>query len=190
MIMVRITWTILALLWMVAEIRLARHSRREEVEVLSVESRSQRRLWLALLVGLGVALFCKSRLWWPLPIPYFPRQALALALFVIGLALRYRAVVRLGSLFTTDVTIHRQHLLIEDGPYRKLRHPAYTGLLLALAAAGLAMGDGLAWLALVLPAFGAIKARIAVEEAMLHDTFGEDYQRYCATRWRLLPGLY
>jgi protein-S-isoprenylcysteine O-methyltransferase Ste14 len=80
--------------------------------------------------------------------------------------------------------------LIQTGPYRWLRHPAYTGLWLALLAAGLAMGDFLAWLCLTLPSFWGLSTRIRIEERMLQQQFLNDYQAYCKTRWRLLPGLY
>jgi protein-S-isoprenylcysteine O-methyltransferase Ste14 len=96
----------------------------------------------------------------------------------------------LAEFFTTHVAIQHQHLLIVDGPYRYVRHPAYTGLLLALFAAGLAMGDIFALLLLLLTSFWALAARIAIEEKMLLDKFGNRYVDYCNSTWKLLPGLY
>lgn len=134
------------------EIGLARRRSSPDSEIAFGERRSQRRLWLFVTLGLLSALVFKQLAWLPIPLDYLPRQILALAIFAGGLYLRYTAVVGLGRFFTTNVAILHGHRLVEDGPYRVLRHPAYTGLLIALAAAGLAMGDGLALLSVLLPA--------------------------------------
>ncbi|WGS84960.1 isoprenylcysteine carboxylmethyltransferase family protein [Methylomonas sp. UP202] len=189
MLAVRLLWLVLALAWLAAEICLAQAAR-GRTDGVAAERDSQRRLWLAGAAGLIAALYAKQLWWWPLQVAYLPRQALALAIFAAGLSLRYLAVRRLGRFFTTDVTIQPRHELIVDGPYRWLRHPAYTGLLLALAGAGLAMGDGLAVLAATLPIGLAVRGRIAIEEAMLAAEFGAAHADYCAVRWRLLPWLY
>ncbi|HEY4257482.1 MAG TPA: isoprenylcysteine carboxylmethyltransferase family protein [Candidatus Udaeobacter sp.] len=52
-------------------------------------------------------------------------------LFVTGLLLRWWAIITLGRFFTVDVTIEKDHELVERGPFRMLRHPSYTGVLLA-----------------------------------------------------------
>ena len=52
-------------------------------------------------------------------------------LFVAGLLLRWWAIIVLGRFFTVDVSIAEGHELIESGPYRFIRHPSYTGALLA-----------------------------------------------------------
>lgn len=187
---VRIIWLIVCLLWISAEIRLARRTRQNSQQILQSEQHSQRWLWLTLLSSIGVALGFKQWALLPIPLDYLPRQLLAMPLFLAGLGLRLWAVRHLGAFFTTDVTIQQQHRLIQSGPYRWLRHPAYTGLWLALLAAGLAMGDVLAGLCLTLPSFWALSVRIRIEEQMLQQHFQQDFQAYCKTRWRLLPGLY
>ncbi len=182
-------WLVLCLVWITAEIRLAR-SRARIDDIQISEQRSQGRLWFFIVTGLGLALLFKTLGWTPIPIDYLPRQFLALLLFLAGLFLRYQAVVKLADFFTTHVSIQHQHQLVVDGPYRYLRHPAYTGLLLALFATGLAMGDLLALLILLLTSFWALAARIAIEEKMLVDKFGKTYIDYCSTTWKLLPGFY
>jgi protein-S-isoprenylcysteine O-methyltransferase Ste14 len=182
-------WLVFCLIWITAEIRLARSKARIDKIQIS-EQRSQGLLWVGIGTGLGLALLFKTLGWTPIPIDYLPRQLLALLIFGAGLWLRYRAVVRLAEFFTTHVAIQHQHLLIVDGPYRYVRHPAYTGLLLALFAAGLAMGDIFALLLLLLTSFWALAARIAIEEKMLLDKFGNRYVDYCNSTWKLLPGLY
>jgi protein-S-isoprenylcysteine O-methyltransferase Ste14 len=187
---VRIVWLALCLLWVISEIRLARNSRPLQKIVLNHERRTQWLLWLSVLACLSLALWLKQRSWLPIPIEYLPRQLLAIMLFACGLGLRYLAICQLGRFFTTDVTIQQKHQLITSGPYRWIRHPAYSGLLLALAAAGLAMGDFLALLSLSLPTFLAFKSRIEVEEQMLRQAFQEDYINYSQSSWKLLPWLF
>ncbi|MCQ8104780.1 isoprenylcysteine carboxylmethyltransferase family protein [Methylomonas sp. SURF-2] len=186
----RLVWLVLCLGWVAAEIRLARQTRRNGQNIVTGERRTQNWLWLSILTGLGLALLFKQLAWFPLPPSYLPRQLLALAAFGGGLSLRFWAVQHLGRFFTTHVTIQQRHRLITSGPYRAIRHPAYTGLLLALTAAGWAMGDFLALLCLTLPVFWGFRLRIDIEEGMLRERFGDSYREYCRNSWRLLPWLY
>jgi protein-S-isoprenylcysteine O-methyltransferase Ste14 len=187
---VRIIWLLIALLWVIGEIRLVRKVASKKQHVIDSEQRSQGWLWLSVIGSLSLGLFFKNMAWLPIPIEYMTRQWLALVLCATGLGLRYWAVVRLGRFFSTHVLIHNQHQLITDGPYKWIRHPAYTGLLLALAGAGLAMGDFLALLLLTVMPFFAFKLRIAMEEKKLIKQFGQQYLVYLNKTYRLLPLLY
>ena len=62
---------------------------------------------------------------------------LAVVLFVAGLILRWWAIITLGRFFTVDVTIEKDHELIQRGPFRVVRHPSYTGVLLAFVGVAL-----------------------------------------------------
>ena len=188
MTQIRILWLLLCLVWLASEIQLSRQSSKHLI--MRSEHDSQQRLWLSLFVCLAMALVLKTLAWLPLPIPYLSRQAISLPFFLSGLGLRYWAIRQLGQFFTTNLQIQIHHRLILTGPYRKLRHPAYTGVLLALAAAGLAMGDGLALLVMVIPPFLAFNWRIEIEEQLLREQFGQSYQDYCQRSWKLLPWLY
>jgi len=81
-------------------------------------------------------------------------------------------------------------LLVQSGPYRFIRHPAYAGYL--LMSLGLALGySSLAGLAamlfLLLP---SIVYRIHVEDKMLAEHFGDEFKTYAARAARLIPGLW
>ncbi|MDZ4151094.1 isoprenylcysteine carboxylmethyltransferase family protein, partial [Methylicorpusculum sp.] len=106
------------------------------------------------------------------------------------LALRASALLNLGRFFSTTVITHSEHQLIETGPYRWLRHPAYTGLLISFFAAGLAMGDMLALLVLLAPITFVLYQRIQIEEQWLLGHFGEAYTLYCLRTKALIPWLY
>ncbi|MDT4290898.1 isoprenylcysteine carboxylmethyltransferase family protein [Methylomonas sp. MO1] len=187
---VRILWLMLCLIWMAAEIMLARRTAVHAGSILSTERRSQRVLWISILISLGLALWFKNLALAPIKLEYLPRQAMAMALFAAGLYLRYTAVMQLGRFFTTNVAIQQEHRLIKEGPYRWLRHPAYTGLLIALFAAGVAMGDFVALATLLVPTIWAFSRRIEIEERMLLAEFGSVYAEFCQSTWRLLPWVY
>jgi protein-S-isoprenylcysteine O-methyltransferase Ste14 len=80
--------------------------------------------------------------------------------------------------------------VVNNGPYRWVRHPSYSGLLLIVIGCGLASGD---WLALVVSAVlppAAVVRRIHVEEAELVGVLGDRYRAYQRHTRRLIPGLW
>jgi protein-S-isoprenylcysteine O-methyltransferase Ste14 len=124
-----------------------------------------------------------------------PGLALAWALagtlvLLAGLVLRWTAILTLGRAFTVDVAIAKDQRLMERGLYGVLRHPSYTGNLVAFLGLALAFGDWLAGLVLFLPILAAFLYRIRVEERVLLAAFGVDYERCCRRTRRLVPFLY
>lgn len=111
----------------------------------------------------------------------------SLALMWSGIALRWWSFRTLGRYFTFQVMTSADQPVITTGPYRYLRHPSYTGILLILAGIGLGFGNLLSLVALiVLPLLGFIN-RIRVEEAALSATLGDQYTTYATGRKRLVP---
>jgi protein-S-isoprenylcysteine O-methyltransferase Ste14 len=113
-----------------------------------------------------------------------------LLVMAAGLALRAWSIVTLGRFFTYAVGVQEGHRVVEDGPYRVLRHPSYTGLLMAFAGAGLALDNWLALAAIVLLPLAAVLVRIRVEEAALARRLGDAYRSYSARTRRLVPGVW
>ena len=114
---------------------------------------------------------------------------LALVLLWSGVALRQWAVWALGRFFTVVVRVDDTQQVVDRGPFRWVRHPSYTGLLLSCAGIGVAMGTWLSLAAMaVLPTAGVL-VRIRVEErALLTSLAG--YREYARGRRRLVPGLW
>lgn len=113
-----------------------------------------------------------------------------IVIMFVGLAIRWTAIYTLGRYFTRTVTIKKDHRMIQRGLYRYLRHPAYTGALLAQAGLGLAFTN---WLSLVLifaPILVAALYRMHVEEEALVEAFGVEYVEYAKNTKRLIPKVY
>jgi protein-S-isoprenylcysteine O-methyltransferase Ste14 len=117
-------------------------------------------------------------------------SAVGLLVMWTGLAVRIWAIAVLGNSFRTTVEVDTSQRVVDSGPYRWVRHPSYTGIVLLLAGLGLVYGNvpALATL-LVLPAAVLIH-RIFVEEAVLTEVIGRAYADYAARTKRLVPGLW
>jgi len=110
-------------------------------------------------------------------------------LFCLGGALRLWPVFVLGKRFSGLVAIQPGHTRVTDGIYRCLRNPSYLGMLVIALGWALAFRSGVGLLLAALTVIPLI-ARIHSEEALLRAQFGGEYEAYCATTWRLIPGLY
>ncbi|PYL86967.1 MAG: protein-S-isoprenylcysteine methyltransferase [Verrucomicrobia bacterium] len=111
-------------------------------------------------------------------------------LFLGGLILRWYSIGYLGCYFTVDVSISAEHRLIDSGPYRFIRHPTYTGALLAFLGLGFCLGNWLSILFLSLPIIGAFLWRVRIEERALLGALGEQYRPYMRRTKRLIPFIY
>jgi protein-S-isoprenylcysteine O-methyltransferase len=114
---------------------------------------------------------------------------LAIALFALGLALRWASILYLGRFFTIDVNVAADHQVIDSGPYRFVRHPSYSGLLLIWLAIGMSTGNALALLVIMLPGVGLLH-RIKIEESVLAESLGACYREYMQKTKRLIPFVY
>ncbi len=107
-----------------------------------------------------------------------------------GLAARVWAVVTLGGSFSTFLQAEVDQPVVTSGPYRWVRHPAYTGLLLIALGFGLGARNWLSVLVCVVVPVAGLLRRIAVEEAELTRVLGDRYRGYQRMTRRLVPGLW
>jgi protein-S-isoprenylcysteine O-methyltransferase Ste14 len=113
---------------------------------------------------------------------------LGIVLMYAGIALRLYAIKVLGRSFTTSVAIAPEQTVIETGPYRLIRHPSYTGILITLLGLGLSLTSN--WLSLLVImgcALIGFSYRIRVEEHVLQEYLGQRYQEYMRHTKRLIP---
>jgi len=110
------------------------------------------------------------------------------ALTALGVAISIWARLALGSNWSGVVTLKEDHELIRKGPYRWVRHPIYTGILLSFAGTALIEGRLRGWLgfAMVWATF-YFKARR--EENFLRQEFGEGFEEHTRKTGMFLPKL-
>ena len=92
----------------------------------------------------------------------------------------------LGRNWGLTVTIREGHELITAGPYALVRHPIYTGLLLAFVGSAMARGEWRGVLAVAIASW-TFWHRLRMEESWMRQQFGEAYQAYCRRVAALLP---
>jgi protein-S-isoprenylcysteine O-methyltransferase Ste14 len=115
---------------------------------------------------------------------------IGMALIVLGIIVRWVAIVTLRRYFTVSVAIQEGHQIIDHGIYRWVRHPSYSGSILSFAGLGLAMGNWLSLAVILLGTLIGFSYRISVEERALTEHFGERYRDYARRTKRLLPGVF
>ena len=152
---------------------------------------SLRVLWLVITVSVTAGHFAAFSGLGP---RLGPRGAvlgwLGAGLFGAGVLLRVWAVRHLGRFFTVAVALAADHRVVDDGPYRRVRHPSYTGLLLEFAGLGVVLGSWLGLAVILIPVFLALAWRMQVEETALRGKLGEAYVAYARRTRRLVPGVY
>ena len=115
---------------------------------------------------------------------------LGVAVLAAGEGMRVWAVMTLGRFFRREVTIVSGQTVVESGPYRFVRHPAYLGDLLIAFGFGLAWGSWVGAAVALVIAFVGHLPRIRVEEQLLREALGEPYEEYASRHARLLPGVW
>jgi protein-S-isoprenylcysteine O-methyltransferase Ste14 len=106
----------------------------------------------------------------------------------IGVGIAIWARRHIGKNWSGLVTLKQDHQLVCTGPYRWVRHPIYTGLLLAVLGTALVLGEWRGILALaMLIAAHTLKARR--EEALMVRHFGSVYEDYKRQTGFLIPGI-
>ncbi|KAF9920797.1 hypothetical protein FBU30_009273 [Linnemannia zychae] len=132
-------------------------------------------------------------------------QVLTTVAGVLGYLLRTWSFRTLDRFFTFSLTIRPNHRLVQDGPYKYLLHPSYTGLLLTgisyiftLAYEGywtdvfkplmpLPVPGLLLTIGGMLICYGMTVYRVQGEEKMLSQHFGSEWKAYASKRWRFIP---
>jgi protein-S-isoprenylcysteine O-methyltransferase len=180
----------LGLLYFASEIVLGLVRRAKAGANSPADRGSSRVLWLVIMPTMFLAYqfeFGWRAAGWP-PQPWV--TVVGIAATLAGLALRWYSIICLGRFFTVNVEIAADHQLIDTGPYRWLRHPSYTGALLAFFGLGLCMQNWASLAVIVVCTTAAFSYRMRVEEVALSGAFGDRYRQYMQRTWRLVPGVY
>lgn len=148
---------------------------------------------LGILIGLqwaGLAL--NFLLAWLFPSAAISWQRTALFLLgiiciLLGVALRWYAIWTLGHYFTRDVAVSADQQVIQRGPYRVVRHPAYSGTFLTMLGVGLAVTNWASLAALLICVFLGHLYRVSIEERALIQVIGQPYIEYMRHTRRFIP---
>jgi protein-S-isoprenylcysteine O-methyltransferase Ste14 len=147
-------------------------------------------IWVVIAASVAAGVFV-ARNFPAAALPNNPMVAItAVVLFVAGLILRWWAIIILGRFFTVDVTIEKDHELVERGPFRIVRHPSYAGVLLAFVGLALSLRNWAALVVILVPISAAFIHRMNVEENALSRALGPRYAEYMKRTKRLVPFVY
>ena len=178
-------WGSWSLYWLIS----ARNTKRTERR----ESLASRASHLAPLF-IGIALIAMERLPGNALSGHFLARSLAtywtgVALIAAGLGFTVWARVHLGGNWSGTVTLKQSHELVRSGPYARVRHPIYTGLLLAILGSCIVRDEwrAIAGFALVAASF---IGKLKIEERWMREAFGDRYTNYAREVRALVPGVY
>jgi protein-S-isoprenylcysteine O-methyltransferase len=163
---------------------------RAKADTQSQDKGSLRVLWLVILGSVFLGFFATS---------LFPNlqfnntkitYPIGVLLFFNGLLLRWFSIIYLGRFFTVNVAIAKDHKVIDSGPYRYIRHPSYTGALMAFLGFSLCLSNLVSFFIILVPVIAVFLYRIGIEETALSSALGEAYIGYCRRSKRLIPFIY
>ncbi len=143
--------------------------------------------WVGLALNFSLAaLFQAAAISWHRTILF----GIGIALILLGVAFRWYAIRTLGRYFTRDVAVSANQQVVQNGPYRSIRHPAYSGTFLTMAGVGLAMTNWASLVALLICVLLGHIYRVSVEEKALSQTIGQPYIEYMHRTRRFIPFVF
>ncbi len=148
---------------------------------------SLRLLWIVNSAAITAGAFLSAQGVKPwLPAGY-PWSWIGASVFAIGAALRWWSIWHLGRFFTVNVAVAQDHRVVDTGPYRYIRHPSYTGIILEYSGLGLTLGTWPSLLTVLIFPVVAILYRIRVEEKALNAHLPSAYAAYSARTKKIVP---
>ena len=168
-----IPWYVLCIYWTISALRVKRTKVQEDPGA---------RLFHIAVMALAFFLLFSRRLEiGPLGLRFAPvsswLRTLGTVLTFVGAGIASWARYSLGQYWSARVTLKIDHQLVRSGPYAWVRHPLYSGLLLAMAGTALVVGEWRGVVGVVV-ALAEFSRKAAKEEALLAGEFGEQYQEY------------
>jgi protein-S-isoprenylcysteine O-methyltransferase Ste14 len=183
--------SVISIVWIVFEIFLIVRDRTQGKGKTGNDRGTRYYNFIAIAVGITVASVLQGNSKF-----FFPSRWsdtvfwIGLCIMVLGFGLRIWAVIILGASFRTTVETHTDQQVVRSGPYRLVRHPSYSGLILMCCGYGIAIQNWLSLaFAVVLPLV-ALLYRIRIEEAVLVSSLGSDYKKYQSETKKLIPWVW
>jgi protein-S-isoprenylcysteine O-methyltransferase Ste14 len=174
-------------LWLLSELVIGGiipRSRRHGTPIRYEDRSSRLLISLSMFLSLMIALFFAASGIASLPSGAF---YLGIGLMIAGILVRQWSIAVLGRYFSRTVGVQEGQAVVDRGPYRLVRHPAYTGSLLTMVGLGFVLQSWGAVLVLIAFFGVAFGYRIHVEEAVLTSKLGDEYVAYAKKTKRLIP---
>ena len=177
-------WLTLFAIWLIGAIRTKQTQTRESLASrLSYNVLAVLGFYLALSTDVPVAWLRLS-----LFSGHQPLEILGIAMTATGLGLAIWARMYLGGNWSSAVTVKVEHKLVRTGPYLWVRHPIYTGFLLALLGTAIELRQVRGFVGFFV-VFISLKIKSRIEERTMASVFGPDYEDYSRTTGAILPRL-
>jgi protein-S-isoprenylcysteine O-methyltransferase len=182
--------SMLGLIYVVSELGLGYKKRAKAGEARDQDRGSLGLLWIVIVLSVTLAFNMAC---------VFPAAGMGAqpalkyigtGVFAAGLTIRWYSIIHLGSFFTVNVAIATNHRLIDTGPYRFVRHPSYTGALMAFLGLALCLANWASLVVMMAPVFLVFLRRMHVEEGALLQALGDQYRNYMNRTKRLIPAVY
>jgi Putative protein-S-isoprenylcysteine methyltransferase len=174
-------------LWLFSELVIGGiipRSRRRGAPIIYEDKSSRSLIALSTFLSLTIAFLFASSGIASLPTGVF---YLGIGLMIAGILLRQWSIAVLGRYFSRTVGVQEGQTVVDRGPYRLVRHPAYTGSLLTMVGLGFVLQSWGAVLVLIAFFGVAFGYRIHVEEEVLTSKLGDEYVAYIKKTKRLIP---
>jgi len=181
---------VLGLIYVLSELGLTLKKRAKADESRDADRGSLALIWIVIVASVTLAFNAAYALPAAGMTEVRTLRFLGIAAFAAGLAIRWYAIVHLGRFFTVNVAIAASHRVIDTGPYRFVRHPSYTGALMAFLGLALCLANWASLVILLVPVFLVFLRRMHVEEGALLQALGDEYRDYMRRTKRLIPAVY
>jgi protein-S-isoprenylcysteine O-methyltransferase Ste14 len=178
-------------IWIFAEVYLVLRDNTRGKGKTTIDRRTRNYNFISLIIAISSAAIIS----W-IPLFQFNRRGtsivfwLGVIIICLGLFLRYWSIHILGKYFSTTVELEKSQKIVQKGPYKWIRHPSYSGIILFCIGYGLAVQN---WLSLIiavsLPTI-ALLYRIKIEEETLVKGVGTEYEVYQKKTKKLIPGIW
>lgn len=187
-----IIWALMLVTWCAMRYPAMRRARRQKTRV---DRRST--LDISLLVTCTFGLVVMPIVWRLGIFDGFADRGQRIVLVMLGtltgiafLWLFRRSHKDLGKNWSVTLEVREGHQLVTGGVYAHVRHPMYASFLLWGITQALLIPNWIAGLAGLVAVMALYAVRQSREEAMMQDTFGAEYDAYCARTKRLIPGVF
>jgi protein-S-isoprenylcysteine O-methyltransferase Ste14 len=178
-------------IWIFAEVYLVLRDNARGKGKTTIDRRTRNYNFISLVIAISSAAIVS----W-IPLFQFNRRGKSIVFWIgviiicLGLFLRYWSIHILGKYFSTTIELEESQKIVQKGPYKWIRHPSYSGIILFSIGYGIAVQN---WLSLIiavsLPTI-ALLYRIKIEEETLAKGVGTEYEVYQKKTKKLIPGIW